>query len=184
MKKQDIFNTTLSLIVRQGLHNTPMSAIAKESNAAIGTIYHHFKNKKELVHALYMNIHKELDDVVLNEEVDIKNYESEFAALFLRIFKFFIQNPKKFKFLQQYEHSPYGYETEELNAHIEYPIQIDFFTLGQDRGLVKLVSLSLISNLVYINAANLVRLQLTEKVELNRDMIASVIEGCWAMLKK
>jgi len=184
MKKQDIFATTLSIIVRKGLHDTPMSAIAKESNAAIGTIYHHFKNKEDLVQELYANIQRELEEIAIAEEIDIRNYQAEFTSLFLRVFKFFIQNPEKFYFLQQYEHSPFGNDTDELNNKIEYPIKPDFFVLGQDQGTIKKVSVSLISNIIYANIANLVRLQLSEKVELNREMIELVINGCWEMVKR
>jgi len=184
MKKQDIFDTTLQLIVSKGLHDVPMSEIAKESNAAIGTIYHHFRNKDELIKALYADIHEELEDIVNLEEIDIKNYQSEFATLFLKVFKYFIQNADKFEFIQQYENSPFGKDTVELHRHIEYPIQPDFFILGQKRGFIKNTSLSLITNIVYSNIANLTRLQLSKKVELNREMIELVIDGCWEMIKR
>jgi AcrR family transcriptional regulator len=184
MKKQDIFNTTLSLVVRQGLYDTPMSQIAKESNAAIGTIYHHFKNKEELIQALYTDIHKELEAVVEIEEIDVRNYKAEFTALFLRVFKFFIQNPLKFHFLEQYEHSPFGFNTEELDVNIEYPLRPDFFSFGQEQRLIRQMPLSLISNIIYTNVANLVRLQLAQKIELNREMLELVIDGCWEMVKR
>jgi AcrR family transcriptional regulator len=184
MKKQDIFSTTLSLIVKQGLHDIPMSQIARESNAAIGTIYHHFKNKEELVQALYADIHKELEEIVQLEEIDTKNFRAEFTALFLRVFKFFIQNPLKFYFIEQYEHSPFGFNTKELDANIEFPLKPDFFVYGQEQRLIKELPLSLVSNIVYTNVINLVRLQLSQKVELNRDMIQIVIDGCWEMVSR
>jgi AcrR family transcriptional regulator len=183
MKKHDIYTTTLSLIVKQGLHNTPMSAIAKESNAAIGTIYHHFKNKEELVQALYAEIHHELEEAVIQEEIDAKNFKLEFKALMLKIFKFFIQNPDKFNFLQQYEHSPFGSDTAELESNIEYPILPDFFKFGQEKRLIKMLPLSLITNMVYTNITMLVRLQLSKKVDLNREMLELVINNCWMMIK-
>jgi len=183
MKKQDIYSTTLSLIVRQGLHNIPMSAIAKDSNAAIGTIYHHFRNKEELVKALYSEIHHELEEAIRQEEIDTKNFPLEFKALMLRIFKFFIQNPDKFSFLQQYEHSPFGSDTEELESNVEYPILPDFFKFGQEKRLIKMLPLSLITNIVYSNVTLLVRLQLSKKVDLNREILELVINTCWMMIK-
>ncbi len=184
MKKQDIFDTTLRLIVAKGLHDVPMSEIARESNAAIGTIYHHFKSKEDLIQSLYVHIHQELEEYIKVGEIDRKNFKSEFATLFLSVFKFFIQNPQKFYFLEQYEHSPFGFGTKELDANLEYPIQPDFFTFGQEQRLIKQIPLSLISNIIYANLANLVRLQLAKKVELNREMIELVIDGCWEMVRR
>lgn len=184
MKKQDIFSTTLTIIARQGLHATPMSQIASESNVAIGTIYHYFKSKEELVHALYVDIHRELEDMIFTEEIDMANYASEFSALCLRLFKFFIQNPIKFNFLQQYEHSPFGMETRELSSNIEFPIPAFFFDLGLKNDLLKAMPVSLHSNIVYCQIVNLVRLHLAGKVVLDKEMIQLVIEGCWGMVKK
>lgn len=183
MKKQDIFKTTLTLIAAQGLHATPMSQIATESGAAVGTIYHYFKSKEELVQALYVEIHKELEEIAHPDEVDIKNYQIEFTALFLRVFKFLIQNPQKFYFLQQYENSPYGSLEGELNSNIEYPLKPDFFRLGQEQKLIKQTPLSLITNIVYSNITNLVRLHLSEKIALDKEILQLVIDGCWGMVR-
>ena len=184
MKKQDIFSTTLTIIARQGLHATPMSQIASESNVAIGTIYHYFKSKEELVQALYTDIRREVEDAIFPEEIDIANYEAEFSALCLRLFKFFIQNPMKFNFIQQYEHSPFGQDTDELSANIEYPISANFFDLGLRNDLLKAMPVSLLSNIVYCQMVNLVRLHLAGKVAIDKKMIQLVIEGCWGIVKK
>jgi TetR/AcrR family transcriptional repressor of multidrug resistance operon len=184
MKKEDIFKTTLALIASQGLHATPMSQIAKESGAAVGTIYHHFKSKEELVQMLYAEIHKELEEIAQSDEVDVKNYKIEFTALFLRVFKFLIQNPPKFYFLQQYENSPFGSPEGALKAHVEYPLKPDFFRLGREHKLIKQTSLSLITNIFYSNITNLVRLYFSENIALDKEILQLVIDGCWGMLKR
>ncbi len=183
MKKQDILDTALSLIVSQGLHATPMAQIAKEANVAAGTIYHYFNSKEEMIHELYVNIHEELEEVMSLNDVDMDNYEPEFDALCLRFFKYLIQNPIKFYFLQQYENSPFGFSKDELNKNTEFPIPVKFFQLGKENKLLKPLPLSLISNLVYSSIASMVRLQLSEKIELNKEMIQNVIDGCWDMIR-
>ena len=99
MKKQDIFDAALSLIVSQGLHATPMAQIAKEANVAAGTIYHYFKSKEEMIHELYKKIHIELEEIMDLDDIDLNDYKAEFDAVCLRIFKYLIQNPLKFYFL-------------------------------------------------------------------------------------
>lgn len=182
MKKQDIFDTALSLIVAQGLHATPMSQIAKEGNVAAGTIYHYFKSKEEMIHELYQKIHGELEEVMDVGDIDLNNYEAEYNALCLRIFKYLIQNPLKFYFLQQYENSPLGFSKDELNRNIEYPIPAGFFQLGLENNLLKSIPLSLISNLVFNSITTIVRLHLTEKIELDKKIIQTVIDGSWNMI--
>ncbi len=183
MKKQDIFNTALSLIVSQGLHATPMAQIAKEANVAAGTIYHYFKSKEEMIHELYVNIHEELNEVMDLSDIDMDNYEAEFDALCLRIFKYLIQNPIKYYFLQQYENSPVGFSKDELNKNTEFPIPVKFFQLGKENKLLKPLPLSLISNFVFNNIATSVGLHLSEKIEMDKEIIQAVIDGSWNMIK-
>lgn len=182
MKKQDIFDTALSLIVSQGLHATPMAQIAKEANVAAGTIYHYFKSKDEMIHELYINIHGELEEVMDLDDIDLDNYEAEFDAVCLRIFKYLIQNPLEYYFLQQYENSPLGFGKDELNKNMEFPIPVRFFQLGFDNNLIKTMPLSLVSNLVFNSITTIAGLHLSKKIELDKEIIQAVIDGSWNMI--
>ncbi|MCK5033837.1 MAG: helix-turn-helix transcriptional regulator, partial [Calditrichia bacterium] len=51
-KREAILKATLNLLVERGFHDTPTSLIAKEAGVATGTLFHHFKNKEELINAL------------------------------------------------------------------------------------------------------------------------------------
>ena len=55
-KRDNILHTTLHLIVERGLESTPMSLIASEAAVGMGTIYHYFASKEELVNALYREL--------------------------------------------------------------------------------------------------------------------------------
>jgi len=64
-KKQKILLTMLELVVEQGVHATPMSQLARESNVAIGTIYHHFENKEQIIEEIYKMIFKDFGVVLM-----------------------------------------------------------------------------------------------------------------------
>ena len=48
-KREEILNTTLDLVCEIGFHDTSIPLIIKKSGVASGTIYHHFKNKEEVL---------------------------------------------------------------------------------------------------------------------------------------
>lgn len=54
-----VFKATLRLIKSQGIAGITMSKIAQESSLATGTLYIYFKNKEELINALYHKIEKD-----------------------------------------------------------------------------------------------------------------------------
>jgi AcrR family transcriptional regulator len=64
-KREAILEAALRLIARTGLHNTPMSAIAREAGVAAGTPYLYFASKEELINALYLEVAEGRDREVL-----------------------------------------------------------------------------------------------------------------------
>lgn len=64
-KREKILQTAMNLFIDKGIQSTSTALIAKEAGVATGTLFHHFKTKEELVHALYnlifdslINFHK------------------------------------------------------------------------------------------------------------------------------
>lgn len=58
-KRQAILAAALRLIARTGLHNTPMSALAREAGVAAGTLYLYFPSKEAMINALYLQLLEE-----------------------------------------------------------------------------------------------------------------------------
>lgn len=63
--KKKIFETSIALMHERGYENTTMKDISEKSGVGIGTIYHHFKNKIDII-----------NQFVMNEEEEISNYMS------------------------------------------------------------------------------------------------------------
>ena len=55
-KRASIQLAALKLLAVNGLHATPMSAIAKEAGTGMGTIYNYFPNKEVLINSLYVSV--------------------------------------------------------------------------------------------------------------------------------
>src|SRR5437764_270674 len=55
-KRDAILAAALTLIARFGLHNTPMSAVAREAGVAVGTVYLYFPSKEAMINALYLHV--------------------------------------------------------------------------------------------------------------------------------
>jgi len=58
-KRQAIADAAIRLIARTGLHNTPMSALAREAGVAAGTLYLYFPSKEAMINSLYLEILEE-----------------------------------------------------------------------------------------------------------------------------
>ena len=58
-KRQAILDAAVRLIARNGLHDTPMSALAREAGVATGTLYLYFPSKEAMINALYLELLEE-----------------------------------------------------------------------------------------------------------------------------
>jgi AcrR family transcriptional regulator len=104
-KKETILLSALKLLTEKGIHNTPMSTIAKEAGTGMGTIYNYFPNKGELINEIYVTIKKKekskFPDFKPSEPI-----KKQFENYFTSTTSFFIENPMYFKFMEQLQASP------------------------------------------------------------------------------
>mgnify|MGYP000427431344 CR=1 FL=1 len=104
-KRASIQLAALKLLAVNGLHATPMSAIAKEAGTGMGTIYNYFPNKEVLINSLYVSV-KEAERKVFapfQEETPIK---TQFEEYYQAAVQFYVDNPLYFRFVEQIQASP------------------------------------------------------------------------------
>ncbi|CAM3777208.1 TetR/AcrR family transcriptional regulator [Parendozoicomonas haliclonae] len=62
-KKQQIIRAATELFATQGYEKTSVAAICEHAKASKGAVFHHFKNKDELLRAVFIRIAQNIDDV-------------------------------------------------------------------------------------------------------------------------
>ncbi|AIM60292.1 TetR family transcriptional regulator [Cellulophaga geojensis KL-A] len=105
-KKETILKAALELLVENGIHATPVSAIAKKANTGMGTIYNYFESKEVLINAIYVAIkeeEKKVLDTVFNNDLPVK---IQFEKYYTIVIEFFTKNKLYFGFMDQLQASP------------------------------------------------------------------------------
>ena len=67
-KRDAILAAALGVIAKFGLHNAPMSAVAREAGVAVGTVYLYFPSKEAMINALYLDVLADRQRVLLGGE--------------------------------------------------------------------------------------------------------------------
>ncbi len=119
-KTENIFKSTLSLIKDNGFHGTPMSQIAKHADVAIGTIYHYFPSKENLILHLFEYCRKELYAFIFQNVHPSMPYKEQFFTVFRSFSKFHIEQREYSCFFEQFYNSPY-HEMIRTKEHEEGP---------------------------------------------------------------
>ncbi len=107
-KKQAIYESTLRLIKEFGFHGTPMSQIAQEAEVAIGTIYHYFTSKEELIFELFRHSKTKILNAIFKANERTLPYPERFATIWINLVKYYIQYPEVLSFMEQFFSSPYA----------------------------------------------------------------------------
>jgi len=182
-KREQVLETTLDLITELGFHATPMALIIKKSKVAAGTIYHHFKNKEDLIDTLYSELKAEMGKAIvqgINEEMI---YKEKFFKIWKNLFSFYLSNPKKFEFLENYAHSPFiRKEIKEISKSYYRPA-IDFIESGVKLGILRELPVDISMNLIFGNISTFVRMIHQEEITLNENLLEQIIQSSWDSVK-
>ncbi|UIR54520.1 TetR/AcrR family transcriptional regulator [Sphingobacterium sp. SRCM116780] len=102
-----IFETTLRLIKDHGFHGTAMSKIAQEADVAIGTIYHYFPSKDDLIVHLFQYCGDKLNKAIFGTLDDELTYKETFFHIWKGFVRFYRENEEMFSYFEQFYSSPY-----------------------------------------------------------------------------
>ncbi len=104
-KRESIISAALRLLTQNGIHATPMSAIAKEAGTGMGTIYNYFPKKEHLINEIYTEIKKKEASLLLDFSEDVP-LKTQFETYYRSTVLFFLETPLYLKFMDQLHASP------------------------------------------------------------------------------
>ncbi len=102
-----VFKATLKLIRNHGFTGINMSKIAKEAKIATGTLYIYFKNKEELINALYQDVEKRSSSRFVEGYDPSQPFKICLKQVWVNYLKHRIENHEESIFMEQYYYSPY-----------------------------------------------------------------------------
>lgn len=106
-KIESIFNATLSLVKERGLAGITMCDISKEASIGTGTLYIYFKNKEELLKALFTECRQKSVQQYFAGLDEVDSFEEKMKKLFTNIINYKREYFEVSAFLEQSYHSPF-----------------------------------------------------------------------------
>ncbi|MEM1135659.1 MAG: helix-turn-helix domain-containing protein, partial [Bacteroidota bacterium] len=79
----------IKLLVENGLHATPMSALAKAANTGMSTIYNYFSTKEILINTIYVVI-KHKEEALLSTSVSMRPVKTQFEHYYALGIEFYL----------------------------------------------------------------------------------------------
>ena len=178
-KKQRIIITMLELVVKQGVHATPMSQVAREANVAVGTIYHYFENKNKIIEEIYMMIVQDYGIVLMANLPEGESFKKQYETIWLNLYNYFVGNPLAFKFIE-FVAVPPLISKEIVAESVPYISNIrDFFLDGIKNGDIKNVPVRMMLQITFGNVVAAVRLKIKEDLEMSNQQVKMAMQMSW-----
>ncbi len=180
-KKECIFQHTLVLIKENGFHGTPMSQIAKQSDVAVGTIYHYFPSKEVLILELYNYCKNKIHQYIFENLDENISYQKKFELVFYRITEFNIHNDVIFSFMEQFYNSPY-FELEHCNNRdgiYEQNHFLDFLQEGINNNHLRKIDVYTLTSAFIGTSVSFSKSILNRRVEYDENNLKELIKIIW-----
>lgn len=185
-KIESIFNHTLILVKENGFHGTPMSQIAKQSDVAVGTIYHYFPSKEVLIVELYHYCKNKVHQYIFNDLNQNQSYKERFELVFRRFCDFHVQNDVIFSFMEQFYCSPFFelQNCQNKDGLYEQNHIVNFLQEGIEKKYLKEIDVHTLTS-IYIGPAVLFsKSVLYRRVKFEEKKLKELIEIIWLGVKK
>ncbi|HET7896624.1 MAG TPA: TetR/AcrR family transcriptional regulator, partial [Flavisolibacter sp.] len=111
-KVHSVYKATLKLVKDRGLAGITMGDISKAASIATGTLYIYFKNKDELIKALFTECRQHSAEQYFAGLDDEASFELRMKRLFDNIISYKMAHFEVSIFLEQSYHSPFGCSTD------------------------------------------------------------------------
>ena len=106
-KIEAIFKATLVLVKEKGLAGITMGDISKAASIGTGTLYIYFKNKDELIKALFIHCKEKSTRSYFSDIDEGASFEERMQKVFRNIIEYKMKHFDVSAFLEQSYHSPF-----------------------------------------------------------------------------
>lgn len=181
-KRTQVIEKALELFTSQGLQQTSMAQISKESGVAVGTIYLNFKSKDELIERIFLMIQENFGKAVelTNEELEL-SFEEQFYLIGQRAYNFYVHHPEQFYFIDTLNYSPLISKETREEGRTSYKQAIQILSEGMERGHIQQIPRVLLIRLIYNGIISLVQIKLSDNEDVDEKLlnqtIAMILKG-------
>ncbi len=148
-KQEQIFDAALKLFNEVGFEKTPTALIAREAGVAVGTLFHHFPTKEDLVNALFLKC-KGSFYRQLSQGMDGKSsFHGRIQLMFLQSVTWAAEQPQQYRFIIQYHQSRHIREGTLETARLQFEPLIQLVLEGVTADTIKPLSVDLLASIAW-----------------------------------
>ena len=182
-KRELIIQTAIKLFTENGFDNTSTASITKKAKVATGTLFHYFKNKKELISEAYLDTKREFFAEIKKNLSEEDSTENSIRKIFADTILWGVSNPQKIRFLLQFSSSPYISSITRKKIEKDEKYFIGFLKKAIKEKLVKDLPIEYIMNSCFTQIVSSVNYLVLNKSK-DRKLIEKIVQSMMDFIKK
>lgn len=183
-KVNDIYQSALKLVLKEGFSGLKMSAVAREAQVATGTVYIYFKNKEELINQLYLYLKRKKTSNITAGYTTTTPFLEGFRIMWYNFFRASLMSAEESAFLEQYYRSPYlEQDTKTERNRLLEPVY-RLLERGKAEGFIKDISTEILLAQLIGPIHELVRLHHEQVLLVDDDCQDRAFQLAWDAVKR
>lgn len=182
-RKQKILLTMLELVVKQGVHGTTMSQLARETGMASSTLYHYYNNKQAILNDIYRMIREDFGTILIQNS-EGKTKEEIYKSYWMNLYQYYISNPLAFKFYEFVANPPIISQELIEETKVFMDLHAKYFWDGTKDKTLKNMNIALLVQLSYGTVVAAVRLKVFNIIQMNDKQLNDAMNASWDMARK
>ena len=158
--------------------------IAERASVGSGTIYRYFKDKAELVNALYQHWKAAMFEKTMEALNPDQPLRSLFHEIWEKMTQFALENPEAFVFMEAHHHSPYLDETSQTLSSKITDHFTAMFKMGQAQEIIKDAPPELLKSVVVGAFSEMMKNHWNGELEITEALMARTEEMCWQAIRR
>lgn len=150
-KKAIILESTLELVREHGIHGFPISEVAKRGGIAVGTIYHYFEGKDQLIQELYQYVVELIYQTAIKEDDPQRSFQERYFIFWTNLVNLYQEKPSILSFFELYNNSAFSSQNSEEKKGKFYNWLYMFFDEGLKSGEIRPIDKDILAVLVLGN---------------------------------
>ncbi len=182
-KRNALLKATLHLVNNSGFHDAPMSKIAKIAEVSPATIYIYFENKQDLINQLYLKIKASFSKYAFKNYDENQPIKESFQLIWFNIANYKLKEVEEANFLSQCDNTPMIDEESRQKGLKHLQPLLDLWELGQQKGIIKLISPYLLYAYTIYPLAFLTSMQQKDSFQLTEKNLNEAFQAAWNSIK-
>lgn len=179
-KRAQIIEAAIELFVSKGFQQTSMALISKESGIAIGTIYHYFSGKDQLIQETYIYVTEKFGRAVAFEPEEMElDLRERFDLLWIKSYHFFVDHPNYFYFKDSLNYSPLISKELRDESRRYYQIAFDLIKEGIEKGVFTKSHPVGLGSWIYNTILTPAQMKLRGEMEINHQTLKEFMAMTW-----